>query len=283
MKKLITISLLFLSLISIGQKKTAFQIFNKNGKKITFEKMLSKMKSADIILFGELHNNPIAHWLQYELAHELVKTNKLTLGAEMFEADNQQAINSYLAETIDKKGLDSTARLWKNFKTDYAPILDIAKDNKLNFIATNVPRIYANKVYANGFDVLDSLSQVEKSWMAPLPIDYNAELECYKNIMAAAHGHGGENLPKAQALKDATMAYFILQNFEQGTTFMHYNGSYHSDIFQGILWYLKQKQQELNYITITTVLQSNPNILDDENKKKANYIIVVDENMTTTY
>jgi uncharacterized iron-regulated protein len=221
--------------------------------------------------------------LQYELTLDLSKTNKLTLGAEMFESDNQHAINNYLAGTLDKKGLDSTARLWKNFKTDYAPLLDIAKNNKLKFIATNIPRSYANKVYKDGFEALDTLTQEEKNWIAPLPIDYNAELACYKNIGAAAHGHGGENLPKAQAIKDATMAFFINQNFEQETTFVHYNGAYHSDIFQGILGYLKQIQPDLNYLTITTVLQYNPNKLASENKNKANYIIVVDENMTSTY
>ena len=95
--------------------------------------------------------------------------------------------------------------------------------------------------------------------------------------------HGGDNLPKAQAIKDATMAYFILENFKQGSLFIHYNGSYHSENYEGILWYLKKKRPELKYVTITTVTQKDISRLLAENKGKADFIICVDEDMTTTY
>ncbi|MEZ4981018.1 MAG: ChaN family lipoprotein [Saprospiraceae bacterium] len=48
--------------------------------------------------------------------------------------------------------LDSTARLWSNYKTDYAPLVDFAKENDLQFVATNIPRRYASLVYMNRFD-----------------------------------------------------------------------------------------------------------------------------------
>ena len=35
-----------------------------------------------------------------------------------------------------------------------------------------------------------------------------------------AEGHGGENLPKSQAIKDATMAYFIHKNMKENTKFL---------------------------------------------------------------
>ena len=96
-------------------------------------------------------------------------------------------------------------------------------------------------------------------------------------------GHSGANLPKAQAIKDATMAYFILQHFKTGSLFLHYNGSYHSDNYEGILWHLKNKRPELKYGTITTVSQKDVNTLLAENIGRADYIICVPENMTTTY
>ena len=57
--------------------------------------MANEISSADIILFGELHNNSISHWLQFELTKALYETkgNKLLLGSEMFEADDQIKIN----------------------------------------------------------------------------------------------------------------------------------------------------------------------------------------------
>jgi len=58
--------------------------------------MLKEMYKAEVVLFGEHHTNPIVHWLQYEATVDLSKSNKLTLSAEMFDADNQAALNDYL-------------------------------------------------------------------------------------------------------------------------------------------------------------------------------------------
>ncbi|HNU88424.1 MAG TPA: ChaN family lipoprotein, partial [Ferruginibacter sp.] len=103
------------------------------------------------------------------------------------------------------------------------------------------------------------------------------------NMLTMMGGHGNANMPKAQASKDATMAYFILQNLRPGSLFIHYNGAYHSDNFDGINWYLKKKKPELAIGTISTVSQKNIKELLAENKGKADFIICVDENMTTTY
>ncbi|MDY6799856.1 MAG: ChaN family lipoprotein [Bacteroidota bacterium] len=283
--KTILFTLILLLNISFvnAQHKRAYQLYNAQGEKVSYENMLAALQDADIILFGELHNNPIAHWLQYEVSFDLLLENQLTFGAEMFEADNQQALNLYLQDSIDYKGLDSLARLWPNYKTDYAPLVNLAKEKNQPFIATNIPRRYANMVFKKGFEVLDSLSEKEKSWIAPLPIEYDPELPGYKNMLQMMGGHGGENLPKAQAIKDATMAYFIAQHFNPEKKFIHFHGTYHTDNYEGILWYLKKLLTEVRYITISTVLQSNVNNLEEENIGKADFIICVDEDMTTTY
>jgi uncharacterized iron-regulated protein len=96
-------------------------------------------------------------------------------------------------------------------------------------------------------------------------------------------GHGGVNLPKAQAIKDATMAHFILKNRQPNELIIHYNGAYHSDNYEGILWYLQRKEPNLKYVTITTVSQKDNSKLDKENLHKADFIICVDDDMTTTY
>jgi uncharacterized iron-regulated protein len=266
-----------------AQKVDAFQLYTAKGKKTSYKKLVNAAEKSDVILFGELHNNAIAHWLELELMKSLAKTNQITIGAEMFEADNQQALNLYLTDSITAKGLDSTARLWNNFKTDYQPLVDFAKSNQLPFIATNVPRRYASMVYKNGFNSLDTLSDLEKSWIAPLPIDYDSSLSGYKAMLTMMGGHGGENLPKAQALKDATMAHFILANCSANSTFIHYNGSYHSDDYQGILWYLQLQKPELTYLTITTVNQADVYKLSEDVRQKADFILVVDEDVTKTY
>jgi len=79
------------------------------------------------------------------------------------------------------------------------------------------------------------------------------------------------------------MAHFILQYYQPGSLFIHYNGSYHSENHEGICWYLKKAKPELKLATVTTVSQKNPKKLDAENKGKADFIICVDEEMTNTY
>ena len=282
-KSTLTLILIFLSLNIFSQNKLAYQIFNSKGKKISYKKLIKSVSYADVILFGEIHNNPIIHWLQYEVSLDLLNDGDLKFGAEMFEADNQNELNLYLKGGIDFEKFDSLARLWSNYKTDYAPLVELAKSNNKAFIATNIPRRYANLVYRKGFEVLDTLSEKEKSWIAPLPIEYDPELPGYKNMLTMMGGHGGENFPKAQAIKDATMAYFISVNFINDQKFIHFNGTYHSDNYEGILWYLKKLKPDLNYVTIATVLQSQVDKLDKKNFSKADFIICVDENMTTTY
>ncbi len=267
----------------IAQDKPAYVLYNKNGKKVKYSKMLNDLSKADILLFGEEHNNPIAHWLQREVTSDMKQRRELVLGAEMFEADNQEALTMYVQGKITAAGFDSSARLWKNYSTDYAPLVNFAKTHNIAFAATNIPRRYASLVSKQGFEVLDSLSAKEKSWMAPLPIAYDPELPGYKMMIEMMKGHGGPNMPKAQAIKDATMAYFILQYFKPGSLFIHFNGSFHSENYDGIVWYLKNKRPDLSYATITLVSQKNINHLLDENKNKADFIICVDEDMTTTY
>ncbi len=267
----------------MAQEKYAYKIYTSKGKKSNYGKMVKSLKESDIILFGELHNSAIAHWLQIELTRDLDENRDLVLGAEMIERDNQDELEKYLSGEIDADGLDSLARLWPNYKTDYKPLVDYAKENKIKFVGTNIPRRYANLVYKNDFEVLDTLSDEEKSWMAPLPIEFDPELPQYQAILKMMGPHGSPKLVKAQAMKDATMAHFIMENYSEGSLFIHYNGAFHSNRYEGILWYLQRKKPDLNYSTISTVTQSDVKSLDEENEGLADFIIVVDENVTTTY
>lgn len=283
MRILLCIAAFFMAAGLSAQSLPAYQIFTAKGKKAKWGDVVKAMQQQEVILFGEYHDNPIAHWLQLELTRSLGDQQKITLGAEMFEADNQQALNAFLAGKLSAKGLDSNARLWKNYPTDYAPLVKYAKEKNYAFIATNIPRRYASLVAKGGFEVLDTVSAEAKTWMMPLPVAYDSLLPCYKNMLQMMGGHGSSNLPKAQAVKDATMAYFILQYLQPGVPFIHYNGAYHSDNYESINWYLKQSRPGLRIGTISTVTQKDLARLDKEHLGKADFIIVVDEDMTKTY
>jgi uncharacterized iron-regulated protein len=290
MKKLQLFIVPFAILLFIAASdKPAYKLYNEKGKEVKYKKLLKSAQDADIILFGELHNNPISHWLQLELTQDLhdEKGDRLILGAEMFESDNQILIDEYFAGQIRQRNFKDEVRLWKNYDTDYEPLLEFANENGIPFIATNIPRRYASAVFKGGFEALDSLSEQAKGYIAPLPPKYDPELKNYKTMLeqmgGPMAGHGGDNLPKAQAIKDATMAHFILQNWEKGDCFLHFNGDYHSRDREGIVWYLLQENPNLQILTISTVEQVQMDSLTVENTGRADYTLCIPATMTKTH
>jgi uncharacterized iron-regulated protein len=281
------IVIIFFTSIAMKSDKPAYRFFNEKGKATSYEDVLKKAKEADIVFFGELHNSPICHWLEFELTKDLFaeKQNTLILGAEMFESDNQLIMNEYLSGKIRKRNFESEAKLWDNYKTDYKPLVEFAKDHNIPFIATNIPRRYASIVNKRGFEGLDSLDAAAKTFLPPLPITYDPELEGYKSMleMMGENAHASPNLPKAQAIKDATMAHFILENFEEGSSFLHFNGTYHSNNYEGIVWYISQLRSDLNILTIASVEQESISELTEENKNLADFTLCIPESMSKSY
>jgi uncharacterized iron-regulated protein len=290
--KLITIALVLgMALQSFSQDKPAYKVFTSEGKKADYGDIIKACLKADIVFFGELHDDPIAHWLELEVTKSLFaeKTNSLVMGAEMFEADDQLVLDEYLKGVYDATKFEAEVKLWKNYKTDYKPLVEFARTSKLRFIATNVPRRYASVVSKSGFEGLASLADEAKGYIAPTPFPYDPELKCYKDMLSMG-GMGGnvpahvnDNLPKAQAAKDATMAHFILSNWSKGNIFIHYNGSYHSSNFEGIVWYLRKTNPDLKIVTIETVQQKETDAVEKENLNSASFIIAVPASMTRTY
>ena len=286
------LQVLFLGIIitlqSYCQDKPAYKVFTGEGKSTDYGDIIKSSLKADVIFFGELHDNPISHWLELEITKSLFaeKAKNLILAAEMFETDNQILIDEYFAGTIKESSFEIEARLWSNYGTDYKPLLNFAKQNGLRFVASNIPRRYASAVSSGGFEALQKVSADGLKLMAPLPIEYDQELSCYKDMLTMGGGpmgHTSPNLPKAQAIKDATMANSILKNWQKGQTVIHYNGSYHSDKYMGIIWYLKKYNPDVKIATITSVLQDDISKMSDEYKGIADFVIVVPSSMTKTY
>ena len=285
-KALTLLSLMLLGSFSYAQKP-AYLIYNQDGKEVKYKKVVQACADADIVLFGELHNNPIAHWLQLELTHELFAERgaDLVMGAEMFESDGQLIMDEYFSGMITEKKFKEEMRLWDNYETDYKPLLEFAKENDVKFVATNIPRRYANVVFNLGLDTLTYLSDDAKAYMMTLPLEYDTELDCY-SALAKKNPMGRPGNPKlrdAQAVKDATMVHFLLKNYTEGNIFLHFQGAYHSDNFQSMSYFLKKAQEELNIVTISTVSQNEIEKLEKENLEKANFVIAVPERMTNTY
>lgn len=288
-------SFLLIILLSLGmtsaKDRPAYQIFNKKGKKADFSTMMQAAGKADVVLFGEIHNNTLVHWLQLQVSKELLNNGPVVMGAEMFETDDQLVVNEYLQGTIQERHFENEAKLWNNYQTDYKPLIQFAQTHQVPFIATNIPRRYASLVARKGTKALDSLSSAAKKYFAPLPLEVDYELPGYQNMMSMmgngmGHSGGGmdpKNFVNAQAIKDATMAWSINNNLGKEAVFLHLNGSYHSDNYEGIYWYLKKLNEELDIITISSVEQSDIGQLDEEHRNKADFIICTPADMAKSY
>ncbi len=95
-----------LLLFAFKSDKKAYQIFDYKGKERQYAQIPEAAKEADVILFGEFHNNPIDHWLEQELSKDLYadKKEKLILSAEMFESDDQiRSTNTFQAQSQKKR------------------------------------------------------------------------------------------------------------------------------------------------------------------------------------
>lgn len=292
MKLFSVLLIIAISQQSFSQDKPAYKVFTGEGKRADYEDILKEIKKTDVVFFGELHDNPIAHWLELEITKSLfaAKGKNLVLASEMFETDNQLLIDEYFAGIIKESSFESEVRLWKNYATDYKPLLNFARQNELKFVASNIPRRYASVVSSGGFEGLQKVSPEGLKYIAPLPVEYDPELACYKDMLSMGSEIGGkmekkvsENLPKAQAIKDATMAKSIANSWQAGKMILHFNGSYHSDRHMGIIWYLDRYNPSIKVATITTVLQDDIDKMDEENKGAADFVIVIPSSMTRTY
>ncbi len=289
MRNPLIIILLFSFSSLFAQVGKPYQFYNKKGKSLHFEKVAEELANYDIVLFGEHHNNSINHWLQLQLTQSLYakKKQNLVLGAEMFERDNQSQLNDYLSGKLDEKILKDSMRLWNNFNTDYKPLVDFAKTNKLSFIATNIPRRYASIVAKKGLDSLNTVTEKEKNWMMKLPVEVTLDTPGYPEMMEMMGDHAGPNAMNfvaAQAVKDATMAESILKHWKQGQLLLHYHGDYHSKQYGGIYWYLKKANPNLK-IAVISVFESEDDQLPIPKQEyfPTEFNLVFPADMTKTY
>ncbi len=269
-----------------AQQITAYSIFTSKGKPTTIEKMAKKLAKNEVVFFGEYHDNPISHWLELELLmqfNQIHAGKSMALGLEMFELHQKEAFSNYLTHQSYEK-LKEETELWPNFKNDYKPIIDTAISQGNIPFAANITRKYASLVFKKGLRSLDTLSDEAKLCIAPLPFPFDSTLSQYAELIKMGKDMHGSGIQFAlsQAIKDATMGTSIVSQLKT-TPFVYFlNGAFHSDYHQGIAWYVEQYRAGTKIGTVSTVSQFDVRKLNSKYKGKADFILVVDENMIKT-
>jgi uncharacterized iron-regulated protein len=165
-----------------------FRVFTSQGQPATLEDVVQAMVGADAVLVGEIHTDPVGHWVQAELFRMAVERfqagaesgalRPVGLSMEMFEQDVQHIVDEYLQDLISESQFKASARPWEYYEDDYEPMVELAKERGLPVIAANAPRRYVNRVSRMGRDALMELGPRARASLPPLP--YPQPTEAYR-------------------------------------------------------------------------------------------------------
>lgn len=282
MKLYTTLLLLLVNLYVSGQDKVSYKIYNAATKQqITLSDLATAMNNADVLFYGEEHDDSVGHVVEFELFKALTAQypGKVTLSMEMFETDAQMVLNEYLQGLIREKNFVAEARAWPRYKTDYRPLIELAKTNSIPVVAANAPARYVNMVTNGGLNNLNRLSKTALSYLPPLPID-TATGAYYKKFVGIMGGHGamgGKQIYQSQNLWDVTMAWSIARFYKKHKDYkiLQINGGFHSEEKMGIVSQLKHYAPKARVITINAYADKDPNNPDwTTYQTKADYIIL---------
>ncbi|MDH4128036.1 MAG: ChaN family lipoprotein [Spirochaetota bacterium] len=280
----------------------AKKLYNKilsydEGKFILFNELISRLNESNVIFIGESHNSKQAHKYQYKILSSLYKMDKrIAVTLEMFERDVQVFLDKYLSGKISESVFLAHVRPWKNYSTDYRPIIEFAKAHKLKVIAMNTPNGISKKVIKSGKNAILKLNKLEKSFIAK-KINFNDNQ--YKKYFYGSlpKNHPGIEKHKAMIrkffiaslIKDATMAESIVL-FLKKPEYVSYklisiNGKFHSDYGIAIPKMVKSLKPNVKVIIISLVPVSEKDKIILKNylsKKIADFIIFTDDSKSYT-
>ena len=267
-----------------------YKIFDTRTKQlITIDKIVADMADADVLFFGEEHNDSAAHYLENKIFRALHSqfAGKIVLSMEMFETDGQLVLNEYLAGTIDETRFSRDIRLWNNYK-DYRPMIEYAKQNKIPVIAANPPRRYVNLVTRRGMRSLDSLSKDAKKFLPPLPYDTltGRYREKFMDIMKGSPGSTSQNIYYSQSLWDAGMAYSIYSFLKKnkGQKVFHCVGGFHTEEKLGTAAQLQTRNKKLKILNIAAFSDASFNNPEWEKfSNRGDYIIITNPDLKKTF
>jgi uncharacterized iron-regulated protein len=214
-----------------------------------FESMLADLARADVVLVGEQHDDPNTHRLESAMLQGLARRGvKVTVSLEMFERDVQPDLDRYLGGAIDEQEFLERARPWPRYRTDYRPLIEIAKGQGWPVVAANVPRRHAAAVAKAGLEAVERLGSAERSSVArdiQCPFDgyFDRFADTMKDHPAKADSSPAERRAMteryyfSQCVKDETMAESLAAAFERRPAgagpIVHFTGAFHSDFGGG--------------------------------------------------
>lgn len=248
----------------------------RTGTEMTLPQLADELAARDVVYFGELHDNVAGHQVYAELARLLAdRRSDLVISMEMFERDVQGVVNDYVRGRIDEAAFLKHSRPWKDYARDYKPLIELARERKLDVIAGNLPRPVAGKVASK-----------EGSMSPFLPRTTTTPTDRYWELFGEAmKGHlnadgAVERMYRAQCAKDDAMAEsiadYLATNPHRQPLVIHCNGNFHSDYGLGTSTRVASRAPLAQAANISMIAVPDVAKADvTSERKKAHYLLVV--------
>jgi uncharacterized iron-regulated protein len=244
------------------------------GQNISFAQMAEAAARADVVFFGEMHDDDESHRAELALLTAIgERRDRVVLSLEMFERDVQPLLDAYLAGRMTEADFVAQSRPWPNYAADYRPLVELAKAKGWPVIAANVPRRLASGVSRRGLASVDSLPAADRAYVA-------SDLQCpqdqyYRNFVAVmGGGHGGAGgapgtaaagarsmtdlFYESQCVKDETMAESIIRGRRDRAIVVHFNGAFHSDFGLGTVSRVVRRAPGVRTVVVSAVPSPAP-------------------------
>ncbi|WP_312522098.1 ChaN family lipoprotein [Anaerospora sp.] len=262
---LLTILGLVILFSPVEGQAAACQVYDTvSGSRLTVDAISQKMNNYDVVVFGEYHDNQILHSLEADLLTGVYEQHpNVAVSLEMFERDNQQILNAYLAGRVREAAFLEQSRPWPNYRSDYRPLIEFAKEEGLRVLAANIPRSiaahYARRGTLDGIDdtLLPHLPRIHRAPDGEYRQLFLAQMQAMSNKHSAMPVTDSqmEAFYRAQCLKDDTMAESIVDHHRRypDRKIIHYQGDFHSRYRLGVVEKLQALEPELRILVLTPV------------------------------
>ena len=238
----------------------ASRVFDgRSGVEIGWDAAVLRLARADAVFLGESHLDRLTHEAELALLRALssARGGRTALALEMFERDVQPQLDAYLRGEIGEAAFLVGARPWPNYRTDYRPMVEFARQARLPVIASNLPAALRRKLARGGQEVLDALTPEERALVPDRLIENPPEY--WQRVEQATLGHGALGMSGAasrlfdgQNLWDNAMSDAVARALREDPDrlVVHVNGGFHSAHWQGTVWQLQQRLPAARVLTV---------------------------------
>lgn len=187
------------------------------GEELALRDALGELRAVRLLFLGEYHDQLSHHQAQLAVIRALHEVDRpLAIGLEMFRAEDQEALDQWVAGTLPlERFLPRYYANW-NFPWElYRDIFLYAREHQIPLVGLNVPLGVVQQVARAGFASL-APEQIERLPMVRCVVD--AQYEEFIRRAMGMHVPGGRvftHFCEAQLMWDTVMAVTLLEYLER--------------------------------------------------------------------